>query len=81
MPNTNIYQNTICDRSRCCAPKAAGTPTLWCNSCNELPICEYCGEAEIDCHGSRGGECTYEAWGGDHAADARAERRQMGITS
>lgn len=79
------YQNTTCDRSSCRAPKAAGTVTLWCDACNELPICDDCGEAEIDCEASRGGTCAYVASHADarhsHAADAREERRQMGICS
>lgn len=75
---TGPYMNTTCDRARCHIPKAAGTATLWCDACNELPICNDCGEAQVDCRARPGG-CSYEACRGSHAADAAAERRQMGI--
>jgi hypothetical protein len=78
LPAQPTYQNTTCDRASCHAPKAAGTATLWCDACNLLPICDDCGEAEIDCTARPGG-CSYESGHGSHAQDAQAERRQMGI--
>lgn len=41
-----VYSNPTCDR--CESPKAIASETLWCPTCNALPVCDACGMPWID---------------------------------